>query len=121
MPVLERFTARDGALLVVDVQERLLAAILDRDRITRFLGAVQRATQYMLNHPAEAKALFAGHAPDLSDALNAAAWDDTFGRFALSPAAVDHGRYARFEAFLRDAGLIDSVLPVSALATDPGA
>jgi nicotinamidase-related amidase len=33
MTLLERFTARDAALLVVDVQERLLPAILDRDRL----------------------------------------------------------------------------------------
>lgn len=91
---------------------------LDRDRVSRFLGAVERATQYMLNHPAEAKALFAGHAPDLSDALNSAAWDDTFGRFATSPAALDHGRYARFEAFLQEAGLVSDILPVAQLAID---
>ncbi|WP_435017256.1 hydrolase [Tundrisphaera sp. TA3] len=33
MPMPERFAARDGALLVVDVQERLIPAILDRDRL----------------------------------------------------------------------------------------
>ena len=91
---------------------------LDPDRVTRFLGAVERATQYMLNHPAEAKTLFAGHAPDLGDALNTAAWDDTFGRFAISPAALDHGRYARFETFLQEAGLVPDVLPVAELAID---
>ncbi|MBV0892729.1 ABC transporter substrate-binding protein [Paracoccus sp. Z118] len=94
---------------------------LDRDRVSRFLGAVERATHYMLNHPAEAKALFAGHAPDLGDELNTAAWDDTFGRFATSPAALDHGRYARFEAFLHEEGLIPAILPVAQLAMDVGA
>ena len=93
---------------------------LDRDRINRFLGAIERATQYMLNHPVDAKALFASHAPDLSDALNTAAWDDTFGRFATSPAALDHGRYARFEAFLQEAGLVPDILPVAQLAIDLG-
>lgn len=94
---------------------------LDRDRVRRFLAAVERGTEYMLNHPKDAYAVFAGFDPDLSDELNARAWDDTLPRFAHSPAALDHGRYARFEAFLHDAGLIDSVLPVSALALDPGA
>ncbi len=94
---------------------------LDRDRVARFLAAIERATQYMLNHPDEARAVFAAHAPDLSDALNTQAWTDTFGRFAVSPAALDHGRYARFEAFLKDEGLIDAVLPVERLALDPGA
>ena len=97
------------------------AETLDRDRITRFLAAIERGTEYMLNHPAEAQAVFAATAPDLSDALNTQAWADTLPRFAHSPAALDHGRYARFETFLHDAGLVDSVLPVSALALDPGA
>ena len=97
------------------------AKTLDRDRVTRFLTAIERGTEYMLNHPAEAQAVFAASAPDLSDPLNTQAWADTLPRFAHSPAALDHGRYARFEAFLHDAGLVGSVLPVAALALDPGA
>ena len=94
---------------------------MDRDKVNRFMGAVERATQYMLNHPAEAREVFAAHAPDLKDELNTKAWDDTFGRFAISPAALDHGRYARFEAFLHEAGLVPEVLPVDRLAVDLGA
>lgn len=94
---------------------------MDRDRVSRFLSAVERGTQFMLNHPEEARGIFAAHAPDLSDELNTQAWEDTFGRFALSPAALDHGRYRRFEQFLLDAGLIDEVWPVDRLALDPGA
>lgn len=97
------------------------AASPDRDRINRFLGAVERATQFMLNHPEEAREIFAAHAPDLSDELNTAAWADTFGRFAISPAALDHGRYARFEAFLHDNGLVPEIWPVARFAIDPGA
>lgn len=94
---------------------------LDRDRVTRFLTAIERGTEYMLNHPQDAQAVFAASGPDLSDDLNTQAWADTLPRFAHSPAALDHGRYARFETFLHEAGLVDSVLPVSALALDPGA
>lgn len=94
---------------------------MDRDRINRFMAAVERGVQYMLNHPEDAQKLFAAHAPDLSDELNTAAWRDTFGRFAISPAALDHGRYARFETFLHEAGMVPEVLPVSRLAVDPGA
>ena len=93
----------------------------DRDRITRFLAAIERGTVYMINHPDEAFAVFAATLPDLSDDLNTQAWADTLPRFAHSPAALDHGRYARFEAFLHEAGLVDSILPVSALALDPEA
>lgn len=94
---------------------------LDLDRITRFLAAIERGTQYMVNHPDEAFGVFSATSPDLSDELNSRAWADTLPRFAHSPAALDHGRYARFEAFLHDSGLIDSILPVSDLALDPGA
>lgn len=96
------------------------AETLDRARINRFLAAIERGTQYMVNHPDEAFRIFAATSPDLGDELNTRAWADTLPRFALSPAALDHGRYARFEAFLNAAGLVDGILPVSDLAVDPG-
>lgn len=94
---------------------------LDRALVSRFLAAIERGTEYMLNHPDAAFATFAATSPDLSDPLNTQAWADTMPRFAHSPAALDHGRYARFEAFLHGAGLVDSILPVADLAVDPGA
>lgn len=97
------------------------ADTLDRDRINRFLAAIERGTEYMLNHPDEAWQVFSGTSPDLTDELNTRAWADTLPRFAHSPAALDHGRYARFEAFLYSAGLVDRILPVADLAIDPGA
>ena len=96
-------------------------ANMDADTNRRFLHAVERGAQYMVNHPDEAWKLFSGTAPDLQDELNAAAWKDTLPRFSQSPAALDQGRYARFETFLKDAGLIDKILPVSAFAIDLGA
>ncbi|WP_151718406.1 ABC transporter substrate-binding protein [Gemmobacter serpentinus] len=94
---------------------------VDRDGLTRFMAAIEKGNAYMLNHPDEAFAIFAASGPDLTDDLNKSAWADTLPRFAHSPAALDHRRYARFEAFLHEAGLIDSTLPVSRLALDPGA
>ncbi|GLK66136.1 ABC transporter substrate-binding protein [Paracoccus kondratievae] len=94
---------------------------LDRDRTLRLLRAVERGAQYMVNHPGEAWELFSATAPDLKDELNSEAWKETLPRFSQSPAALDQGRYARFEEFLHKAGLIDKVLPVSDLAVDVGA
>lgn len=94
---------------------------LDKARTARFLHAVERGAQYMVNHPDEAWTLFSGTAPDLRDELNAEAWKETLPRFSQSPAALDQGRYAHFEQFLKDAGLVDKVLPVSDLAVDVGA
>ncbi len=95
-------------------------ASLDRARTARFLHAVERGAQYMVNHPEEAWALFSATAPDLQDELNSEAWKATLPRFSQSPAALDQGRYARFESFLLEAGLIDKALPVSDLALDVG-
>ena len=94
---------------------------MNADASRRFLHAVERGAQYMANHPDEAWKLFSATAPDLKDELNAAAWKDTLPRFSQSPAALDQGRYARFEAFLKDAGLVQTALPVSDLAIDLGA
>lgn len=96
-------------------------ANLDPDISRRFLHAVERGAQYMVNHPDEAWALFSATAPDLQDELNTQAWKDTLPRFSQSPAALDQGRYARFEQFLLAAGLVDKALPVSNLAVDLGA
>lgn len=94
---------------------------MDTDLIRRFLAATEKATQFIVNHPEESWEIFAATAPELRDELNAKAWVDTLPRFALRPAALDVGRYARFETFLRDAGLIDTALPVEELAIDLGA
>ena len=94
---------------------------MDPDATARFVAAMERGAHYILNHPEKAWQVFREAHPDLDDELNRQAWADTLPRFSQSPGAVDHARYARFEAFLRDAGLIDDVLPVGALAMDPGA
>ena len=72
----------------------------------------------LVNHPKESWDVFSSTSKELQDELNKRAWVDTLPRFALRPAALDHGRYVRFEAFLKDAGLIKSINPVSKLAID---
>ena len=94
---------------------------MDRDMIRRFLGATERAVQFIVNHPEQSWEIFAGTSTELQDELNQRAWADTVPRFALRPEALDAGRYARFEAFLNEAGLVEGTRPVSALAIDPGA
>ena len=91
---------------------------MDTDMIRRFLSATEKATQFIVNHPQESWEVFAGTAPELQDKLNEMAWADTMPRFALRPAALDEGRYARFEAFLHDAGLVETARPVSAIAIE---
>ncbi|PJE33830.1 ABC transporter ATP-binding protein [Pseudooceanicola lipolyticus] len=94
---------------------------MDVDKIRRFLAATEKATQFIVNHPQQSWEIFSGTSAELRDELNDRAWADTIPRFALRPEALDAGRYARFESFLHEAGLIQDMRPVSKLAIDPGA
>lgn len=93
---------------------------LDRGMIKKFLDATELATQYMINHPRESWDIFKNTSKELDDELNKRAWVDTLPRFALRPAALDHGRYSRFENFLKEAGLIKKQSPIKDLAIDIG-
>ncbi len=96
-------------------------ATMDADKIRRFLAATEKATQFIVNHPDESWKIFSGTSKELQDVLNAKAWTETIARFALRPAALDAGRYAKYEAFMAKAGLIKTEKPVSDLAIDLGA
>ncbi|WP_282119759.1 ABC transporter substrate-binding protein [Ruegeria atlantica] len=91
---------------------------MDADKVARFLSATEKATQFIVNNPEKSWEIFAATSPELQDELNARAWVDTLPRFALRPAGFDAGRYARFEAFLKDSGMIDSINPVSDISVD---
>jgi putative hydroxymethylpyrimidine transport system substrate-binding protein len=91
---------------------------MDAGKVARFLAATERAIVYMVNHPEASWEIFAGTAAELQDELNKRAWADTLPRFALRPAALDRGRYARFEAFLVEAGLVAEAWPVDRLAVE---
>lgn len=91
---------------------------MDADKVARFLAATEKATQFIVNNPEKSWEIFAATSPELQDELNARAWVDTLPRFALRPAGFDAGRYARFEAFLKDSGMVDSINPVSDITID---
>ena len=91
---------------------------LARPELRRFLSAVESATAWTINHPDEAWAVFKATDPALDDELNHRAWLATLPRLAHRPAALDHGRYQRFAAFLAARGLIDSQPPVATYAVD---
>ncbi len=95
-------------LIVVAHKDRL-----DDPRYRRFLTALERGVQYLVNRPQESWELFLELNPDLDDELNRRAWRDTLPRFALRPAALDRGRYARFADFLMAQELIGKAPPVA--------
>ena len=84
----------------------------------RFVDALERGVQFLINHPDESWQLFLQGREELDDELNKRAWRDTLPRFALRPAALDTARYERFAAFLQAQGLIPEALPASAYAVE---
>jgi putative hydroxymethylpyrimidine transport system substrate-binding protein len=93
-------------------------ALVDDARLKRFLTAVEKAAVYITNHPQEAWELFIKAYPNLNDDLNRQAFTDTLPRFAKRPAALDHGRYERFGAFMAESKLIPQTPAVEDLAVE---
>ncbi|MFP6748775.1 MAG: ABC transporter substrate-binding protein [Alphaproteobacteria bacterium] len=101
--------------------ELIIVAHADRlgdDRLRRFVGALEAAALYLVNHPKESWLLFIKGRKELDDELNKRAFRDTLPRFALRPAALDHGRYIRMARFLKDQGLIIKVLSMDKYAVE---
>jgi putative hydroxymethylpyrimidine transport system substrate-binding protein len=111
-PEAEGVPSYDELIYVAPAQD------LDRDKIARFLLATERAAADIVNDPqAMAEVFFASDA-ELRNELNTRAWDDTWPRFATRPAAVDHGRYDRFEAFLLAQHAVGTAIPATDLVVD---
>ena len=93
----------------------------EKDKISRFLAATEKAAQYIVNHPEQSYDVFASYSSELKDELNQRAWKDTVARFSRSPASLDYGRWTRYETYLKENGLVPSLLPVEKFAIDVNA
>ena len=91
---------------------------INKNMLIKFLSAIEKATQYIINHPEESWKIFANSSKELNNELNKKAWFDTIPRFALRPAALDKGRYNRFEEFLYVEGLINKKLSYDKMAIE---
>jgi putative hydroxymethylpyrimidine transport system substrate-binding protein len=109
--------AHDGLILMAN-RDRLAT---QRDAIRDLVAAIEEATLWILNHREAAWELMTTAEPALDDPVMREAWQEVFPRLAQRPAAVDQGRYARFEQLLLDAGVIETRQPVERLAVDLGA
>lgn len=73
----------------------------DAEALKKFNRAIEKATQFIVNHPQASWETFVSYKPDtLNNELNKRAWRDTLTRFALRPAAVDLQRYDNFSEFM---------------------
>jgi len=100
-----------------------LILICHADRVSdpvlgRFVDALERGVQYLINHPEQSWALFIRGRSQLDDELNRRAWSDTLPRFAMRPGALDHKRYQRFAEFLMNRGMIGQIPPLSNYAVE---
>ena len=91
---------------------------IEKESIRKFVGAIERGVQYLVNHPNESWKLFIRGRKELNDELNKRAWRDTIPRFALRPGALDKRRYEVFTAFLKKQGLIKKAPAVSEFAVE---
>ncbi len=94
------------------------AETLDAPMLARFLAATERAAADIVNDPQAAWEIFAASDAELRNELNDRAWGDTWPRFALRPGALDLGRYARFETFLKSSGAVEEIIAPETLAID---
>ncbi|MFU8882269.1 MAG: ABC transporter substrate-binding protein [Rhodobacterales bacterium] len=111
-PESEGIPAYDELIYVAD------PARMDSDTVARFLLATERAALFIVNQPDQAWAMFRDTDAALDTDLNRLAWADTWPRFATRPAAVDAGRYDRFEAFLAQSGATPGGIAASDLVVD---
>lgn len=93
----------------------------EKDKISRFLTATEKAAQYIINHPDKSYDTFASYSTELKDDVNQRVWKDTVARFSHAPASLDYIRWSRYEAFLKEHGLVPSILPVEKFAVDVNA
>jgi len=108
----------------VPAYDELVVVVNNRDRgdpkYVHFVRALERATQFIINHPDEAWQLFKSYKPgELDNELNRRAWTDTLRRFALRPGALDVNRYRRFAAFLKARGMIKHIPELASYAIEP--
>lgn len=88
------------------------------DKTRRFVTAMERAVQYLVNHGDDSWNAFKSYKKGLDDELNKRAWRDTLPRFALRPAALDRGRYTRFAKFMKAQGMLKSIVKLDTYAID---
>lgn len=92
---------------------------MPKEKISKFLTALEQATIYTMNHPDDAWKSFVEYKPkELDNDLNRLAWKDTLPRLALRPRALDGHRYERMAEFLKENGLTKVVKPLSDYAVE---
>lgn len=91
-------------------------AALGDTRLPRFLAALKEGAVFLKAHPQEGWRMFVQAYPDVDNTLNREAWDFTVPYFAADPGALDEAKYAAFQAYLIQIGLLKTALPMARYA-----
>lgn len=79
---------------------------LSDPRLIKFLTALDKATQYLLNNPEKCWRIFAKNQPTLNNQLNHQIWQATLPYIARHPYHFDKKAYANFVIFLQQKHLV---------------
>lgn len=79
---------------------------LSDPRLIKFLTALDKATQYLLNNPEKSWLIFAKNQPALNNQLNHQIWQATLPYIARHPYHFDKKTYANFVLFLKHQHLV---------------
>lgn len=90
---------------------------LSDPRLTKFLTALDKATEYLLNNPEKSWQVFAKNHPALNNALNHQIWQTTLPYIARHPANFDKKTYAKFTLYLYQKHIISQSLTTDEYAT----
>ncbi len=80
-------------------------------RLVKFLTALRKANDYLLQHPEKGWELFSKYNPTLSNELNHNIWQNTLPYLARAPCSFDKTRYKALMHFLRARHVINEMLP----------
>ncbi len=104
-----------------------LVLLANRDRlkdqraaIRALVDALEEITAWIIENPDDAWERLVAIEPDIDTPANDASWAYILTQLSGTPAALDHGRYARLATFLHEGGVVDELIPVERLAVDPG-
>ena len=91
---------------------------LSDQRLTKFLIALDKATQYLLNNPEKSWLVFAKNHPALNNALNRQIWQTTLPYIAQHPLSFDQKTYTKFMWFLYQKHILSQPLMTNEYATE---
>ncbi|WP_342219815.1 ABC transporter substrate-binding protein [Rickettsiella endosymbiont of Miltochrista miniata] len=91
---------------------------LSDPRLSKFLIALDKATQYLLNNPEKSWEVFAKNHPALNKALNHQIWQTTLPYIARHPVNFDKKDYTKFMLYLYQKRIISQPLMTDKYATE---